>query len=132
MDTGNKGTWLCKIRYETFSLQETVEVEQENGDGQNMIIILNPNGTINEELMLANGVNQDTIRAVANGGLVNLLDPAANIKNLQHPIPQKDLGDVKPLMTTASIPIVINSGIDTGNPAMIDIGSPSFLLRGIT
>ena len=79
-------------------------MEQENGDGQNMIIILNPNGTINEELMLANGVNQDTIRAVANGGLVNLLDPAANIKNLQHPIPQKDLGDVKPLMTTASIP----------------------------
>ena len=41
-------------------LQETVEVEQEAGEmgGQNMIIILNPNGTVNEELMQAHGINQ--------------------------------------------------------------------------
>ena len=41
-------------------VQETVEVEQEAGEmgGQNMIIILNPNGTVNEELMQAHGINQ--------------------------------------------------------------------------
>merc|ERR1711936_885146 len=83
-------------------IQETVEVEQESADlGQNMIIILNPNGTINEELMLAHGVNQETIKAVSEGGLVGASDP---IKSLQHPIPQKDLTNVKPLMTTSQIP----------------------------
>ena len=41
-------------------------MEQETADlGQNMIIILNPNGTINEELMLAHGVNQEAIKAVS-------------------------------------------------------------------
>jgi len=29
-----------------------------------MVIILNPNGTVNEELMLANGMNMETIKAV--------------------------------------------------------------------
>ena len=45
---------------EVSFLQETVEVEQEAGEmgGQNMIIILNPNGTVNEELMQAHGINQ--------------------------------------------------------------------------
>jgi len=88
-------------------IQETVEVEQESADlGQNMIIILNPNGTINEELMLAHGVNQEAIKAVSEGGLIGLTDPNApvSIKSLQHPIPQKDLTNVKPLMTTSQIP----------------------------
>ena len=39
-----------------------------------MIIILNPNGTINEELMLAHGVNQEAIKAVSEGGLIGLTD----------------------------------------------------------
>lgn len=83
-------------------IQETVEVEQESADlGQNMIIILNPNGTINEELMLAHGVNQEAIKAVSEGGITGASDP---IKSLQHPIPQKDLTNVKPLMTTSQIP----------------------------
>ena len=84
-----------------------MEVEQESADlGQNMIIILNPNGTINEELMLAHGVNQEAIKAVSEGGLIGLTDPNApvSIKSLQHPIPQKDLTNVKPLMTTSQIP----------------------------
>ena len=82
-------------------------MEQEAADlGQNMIIILNPNGTINEELMLAHGVNQEAIKAVSEGGLIGLTDPNApvSIKSLQHPIPQKDLTNVKPLMTTSQIP----------------------------
>ena len=46
-------------------VQETVEVEQESYDNlPNMVIILNPNGTVNEELMLANGMNLETIKAV--------------------------------------------------------------------
>ena len=53
--------------------QETVEVEQEAiaaaggaaANGQNMVIILNPNGTVNEELMLANGFNMETIKALS-------------------------------------------------------------------
>ncbi len=116
-------------------LQETVEVEQEAGEmgGQNMIIILNPNGTVNEELMQAHGINQvrkqrinqrawiddiylvhcfqDAIKAVTEaqgGGLVYVTDPATPLKSsisqLQHPIPQKELGDVKPLMTSSTIP----------------------------
>ena len=115
-------------------LKETVEVEQEAGEmgGQNMIIILNPNGTVNEELMQAHGINQvsrqrinhraciddidvfrvqDAIKAVTEaqgGGLVYVTDPATPLKSsisqLQHPIPQKELGDVKPLMTSSTIP----------------------------
>ena len=104
-------------------------MEQEAGEmgGQNMIIILNPNGTVNEELMQAHGINQvrkqynrtwiydthvqDAIKAVTEaqgGGLVYVTDPATPLKSsinqLQHPIPQKDLGDVKPLMTSSTIP----------------------------
>ncbi len=30
-----------------------------------MVIILNPNGTVNEELMLANGFNMETIKALS-------------------------------------------------------------------
>ena len=49
-----------KLLFTRVFLQETVEVEQEAGEmgGQNMIIILNPNGTVNEELMQAHGINQ--------------------------------------------------------------------------
>ena len=40
-------------------------MEQESYDNlPNMVIILNPNGTVNEELMLANGMNMETIKAV--------------------------------------------------------------------
>ena len=42
-----------------------MEVEQESYENlPNMVIILNPNGTVNEELMLANGMNMETIKAV--------------------------------------------------------------------
>ena len=71
-------------------------MEQDAGGelgGQNMIIILNPNGTINEELMLAHGVNQEAIRAVteAHGGTAAQgagVDPTDPLKTLRHPIPQ--------------------------------------------
>ena len=100
-----------------FNLQETVEVEQETGEmgGQNMIIILNPNGTINEELMLAHGINQEAIKAVteAHGLVADDNDNAAPIKSLQHPIPQKELIDVKPLLTSSSIPRTIMDNVMT-------------------
>lgn len=112
-------------------IQETVEVEQEAGEmgGQNMIIILNPNGTVNEELMQAHGINQDTIKAVSEaqgGGLVYVTDqatpPKSSINQLQHPIPQKELGDVKPLMTSSTIPRSIMENVLTDarvqNPGM--------------
>merc|ERR1719410_1677774 len=99
-------------------IQETVEVEQDAGGelgGQNMIIILNPNGTINEELMLAHGINQEAIKAVteAHGLVADDNDNAAPIKSLQHPIPQKELIDVKPLLTSSSIPRTIMDNVMT-------------------
>merc|ERR1719410_1243226 len=90
-------------------IQETVEVEQESYDNlPNMVIILNPNGTINEELMLAHGMNLETIKAVTENTIspeqtIQTTDstiPPISIKSLQHPIPRKDLTDVKPLMTS--------------------------------
>ena len=124
-------------------IQETVEVEQvkmqqhtieprfyflspqqESYDSlPNVVIILNPNGTVNEELMLAHGMNLETIKAVTEQG-INLQvllsqfdffaenftpqyqaaeigqqtsDPNTSIKSLQHPLPRRDLIDVKPL-----------------------------------
>ena len=59
-------------------------MEQDAGSelgGQNMIIILNPNGTINEELMLAHGMNLETIKAVTEQG-INL--QVRRLKMLQH------------------------------------------------
>jgi len=113
-------------------IQETVEVEQETGDGQNMIIILNPNGTVNEELMLANGINQDIIKAVASGGVLNLQqqDAAASIRNLQQPIPQKDLGDVKPLMTGAGVPrtVMETLGQDGNRSIILDQKQENYLV----
>ena len=70
-------------------IQETVEVEQvkmqqhaieprfyflfpqqESYDSlPNVVIILNPNGTVNEELMLAHGMNLETIKAVTEQGI---------------------------------------------------------------
>lgn len=107
-------------------IQETVEVEQESADlGQNMIIILNPNGTINEELMLAHGVNQEAIKAVSEGGLISLSDPTspASIKSLQHPIPQKDLTDVKPLMTTSQIPRTLMETVLPDSKSSVSLAS---------
>ena len=88
-----------------------------------MVIILNPNGTVNEELMLAHGMNLETIKAVTEQGInlqvrhLKMLrhlfskqlnfqaaeigqqtsDPNTSIKSLQHPLPRRDLIDVKPL-----------------------------------
>ena len=70
-------------------IQETVEVEQVNQRNRkrdsnfqfsilqqesydslpNVVIILNPNGTVNEELMLAHGMNLETIKAVTEQGI---------------------------------------------------------------
>ena len=52
-------------------IQETVEVEQQESYDSlpNMVIILNPNGTVNEELMLAHGMNLETIKAVTEQGI---------------------------------------------------------------
>merc|ERR1711892_1416862 len=50
-------------------IQETVEVEQESYDNLPMVIILNPNGTINEELMLAHGMNLETTKAVTDNAI---------------------------------------------------------------
>ena len=74
-------------------IQETVEVEQVEMQQQtifrlelqilfclfpqqesydslpNVVIILNPNGTVNEELMLAHGMNLETIKAVTEQGI---------------------------------------------------------------
>merc|ERR1712180_353138 len=88
-------------------IQETVEVEQQESYDSlpNVVIILNPNGTVNEELMLAHGMNLETIKAVTEQG-INLQaaeigqqtsDPNTSIKSLQHPLPRRDLIDVKPL-----------------------------------
>jgi hypothetical protein len=39
--------------------------QQESYDSlPNMVIILNPNGTVNEELMLAHGMNLETIKVI--------------------------------------------------------------------
>lgn len=129
-------------------IQETVEVEQESYDNlPNMVIILNPNGTVNEELMLANGMTIETIRAVtdaATGGLnlqtvvpvssqqqqqqqpatsisnsINSLLPHAplSIAALQHPIPKKLLTGVQPL--TAQAPrTIIESAVPIGSTSI--------------
>ena len=47
----------------------------------NVVIILNPNGTVNEELMLAHGMNLETIKAVTEQG-INL--QVRHLKMLQH------------------------------------------------
>jgi len=91
-------------------VQETVEVpiavEQEAYDGP-VVIILNPNGTIND-LVLADSMNQETLKAITDNVITTEADVTAgesntspiSIKSLQHPIPRKDLTDVKPLMTS--------------------------------
>ena len=44
--------------------------QQESYDSlPNVVIILNPNGTVNEELMLAHGMNLETIKAVTEQGI---------------------------------------------------------------
>ena len=45
-------------------------LQQESYDSlPNVVIILNPNGTVNEELMLAHGMNLETIKAVTEQGI---------------------------------------------------------------
>jgi len=125
-------------------IQETVEVEQESYENlPSMVIILNPNGTVNEELMLAHGMNQETIKALTDnvnlGGIQTVLDPATStqhqqqeqilpntmsIKNLQHPIPKKDLHDVKPLFATSQAPrTVMESVLHDSKPIMTMSGN---------
>merc|ERR1719347_2205484 len=126
-------------------IQETVEVEQESYENlPSMVIILNPNGTVNEELMLAHGMNQETIKALTDnvnlGGIQGVLDPSTvsapapvqavehsdailsntvSIKNLQHPIPKKDLHDVKPLFASTQAPrTVMDSVLADSKPIM--------------
>ena len=76
-------------------------MEQESYDSlPNMVIILNPNGTVNEELMLANGMNVQDLAAVK--ALAEPLASAANqaptsITALQHPLPKKLLTGVQPV-----------------------------------
>ena len=93
-------------------------MEQESYDNlPNMVIILNPNGTVNEELMLAHGMNLETIKAVTDnvisvGGLQPAIETGLeqdqnlsdlSIKSLQHPIPRKELHDVKPLFSNSQV-----------------------------
>jgi len=107
-------------------IQETVEVEQESYDNLPMVIILNPNGTINEELMLAHGMNLETIKAVTDNAITTDIAthttdstcPPISIKSLQHPIPRKDLMDVKPLMTTQVPRTVMESVLTDVKPYM--------------
>jgi len=108
-------------------IQETVEVEQESYDNlPNMVIILNPNGTINEELMLAHGMNLETIKAVTENAITTDIAthttdstiPPISIKSLQHPIPRKDLTDVKPLMTSQVPRTVMESVLTDAKPYM--------------
>jgi len=111
-------------------IEETVEVEQESYDGLSpMVIILNPNGTVNEELMLANGMNMETIKAVtdaASGGL-NLQtvlpnstpQPTQSITSLQHPIPKRFLTGVQPVMSSAPRS-VIDAANETQRSVILD------------
>ena len=80
-----------------------------------MIIILNPNGTLNEELMLAHGVNHDTIKAVSEAHGLGTGEGTSPIKSLQHPIPQKDLGDVKPLSIPRSVMETVMTEVRSGS-----------------
>jgi hypothetical protein len=47
------------------------------------VIILNPNGTVNEELMLANGMTIETIRAVTDAATGQLIEPISGDHTLQ-------------------------------------------------
>merc|ERR1719285_470853 len=135
-------------------IEETVEVEQEAVDGMsnNMVIILNPNGTVNEELMLANGFNLDTIKAMSEAvsGGVQMSEPApavtpsaaqppsprgrgaasptaASITSLQHPIPKKLLAGIEPIMTAALPSGVLPPPISKSSPVLLDNKHQVFL-----
>jgi len=104
-------------------IQETVEVEQESYDNLPMVIILNPNGTVNEELMQAHGMNLETIKAITDNVITTEMathttDSSSAIKSLQHPIPRKDLADVKPLMTSQVPRTVMDSVLTDSKPFM--------------
>ena len=61
--------------------------QQESYDSlPNVVIILNPNGTVNEELMLAHGMNLETIKAVTEQGinLQVLISQALTAKKFKH------------------------------------------------
>ena len=90
-------------------VQETVEVpvavEQEAYDGP-VVIILNPNGTIND-LVLADSMNQETLKAITDNAITadtpaTVADSSVSpisIKSLQHPIPRKDLADLNSIFS---------------------------------
>ena len=104
-------------------IQETVEVEQESYENLPMFIILNPNGTVNEELMLAHGMNLETIKAITDNVITTEMathttDSLSTIKSLQHPIPRKYLADVKPLMTSKVPRTVMDSVLTDSKPFM--------------
>jgi len=74
MEVGDENTYILEpVNSNEFYddpnimwIQETVEVAQDESYDNlpNMVIILNPNGTVNEELMLANGMNAQDVEAV--------------------------------------------------------------------
>lgn len=111
-------------------IQETVEVEQQESYDSlpNMVIILNPNGTVNEELMLAHGMNLETIKAVTDN-VINLQgelgagqgDLNTSIKSLQHPIPRRDLIDVKPLFANQVSRTIVDNAISDNKQGLRSI-----------
>ena len=68
----------------THFFQETIKAVTEAQGGAGMVYVTDPGAPIKS--------------------IQDVTDPSDLIKTHQHPIPQKELGDVKPLMTTSSIP----------------------------
>ena len=54
---------------QTFNFLFCVSQQESYDSLPNVVIILNPNGTVNEELMLAHGMNLETIKAVTEQGI---------------------------------------------------------------
>lgn len=146
MEVGDENTYILEpVNSNEFYddpnimwIQETVEVEQESYDNlPNMVIILNPNGTVNEELMLANGMNAQDVEAVKEAVLESMPSMAPvtspqqqqqlqfispppqqtlpiSITSLQEPIPKKFLVGIQPIMPPrtiiqSSMPLAENS-----------------------
>ena len=63
---------------QTFNFLFCVSQQESYDSLPNVVIILNPNGTVNEELMLAHGMNLETIKAVTEQG-INLQVLLSNI-----------------------------------------------------
>ena len=124
--------------------QETVEVEQEAiaaaggaaANGQNMVIILNPNGTVNEELMLANGFNMETIKALSEAigvGTASSTEELADDNSVQQQpqpvsLPQQSIQLLPPPSSSSSVSS-LHSGITSITSLQHPI--PKKLLAGI-